>query len=190
MHDNPAVNLGCTDCHGGDHSVFKPVGAEQGAPEYDDALDRAHVLPRFPETWHYPDSANPKHSYTLLNRESPEFVRFINPSDYRVAEKACGACHLPVIKAAKRSLMSTGAMLYGGASYNNGILPFKNYILGEAYAVVEDEHHPGQEKTVGAAIQGPRYEQGLAERLRIERGILPELIPLPAWETMRPADVF
>jgi hypothetical protein len=29
--------------------------------------------------------------------------------------------------------MATGAMLWGGAAYNNGILPFKNYILGEAY---------------------------------------------------------
>ena len=29
--------------------------------------------------------------------------------------------------------MSTSAMLWGGAAYNNGILPFKHYILGEAY---------------------------------------------------------
>ena len=29
--------------------------------------------------------------------------------------------------------MATGAMFWGGAAYNNGILPFKNYILGEAY---------------------------------------------------------
>ena len=29
--------------------------------------------------------------------------------------------------------MATGAMLWGGAAYNNGILPFKNYILGESY---------------------------------------------------------
>ena len=29
--------------------------------------------------------------------------------------------------------MATGAMLWGGGSYNNGILPFKSYILGEAY---------------------------------------------------------
>ena len=30
--------------------------------------------------------------------------------------------------------MSTGAMLWGGASYNNGILPTSSsYILGEAY---------------------------------------------------------
>ena len=36
-------------------------------------------------------------------------------------------------QSAERSLMATGAMLWGGAAYNNGILPFKNYILGEAY---------------------------------------------------------
>ncbi len=29
--------------------------------------------------------------------------------------------------------MATRAMFWGGASYNNGILPFKHYILGEAY---------------------------------------------------------
>ena len=29
--------------------------------------------------------------------------------------------------------MASTAMLWGGASYNNGILPFKRYILGEAY---------------------------------------------------------
>src|SRR5512141_326786 len=26
MHDNPAVKLGCTDCHGGDASVIPPRG--------------------------------------------------------------------------------------------------------------------------------------------------------------------
>ena len=39
---------------------------------------------------------------------------------------------METIQAAKRSIMATGAMLWGVA-YNNGILPFKNYILGEAY---------------------------------------------------------
>ena len=60
-------------------------------------------------------------------------MRFINPGDLRVAREACGACHLPIIHASERSLMATSAMLWGGASYNNGILPFKNYLLGEAY---------------------------------------------------------
>ena len=69
----------------------------------------------------------------MLNKESPEFIRFVNPSDYRVAREACGACHLEVIEATERSMMSTGAMLWGGAAYNNGIVPYKNYIFGEAY---------------------------------------------------------
>ena len=190
MHDNPAVNLGCTDCHGGNSQVFVEQGVAKGTDGYDTALDNAHVQPRYPESWHYPHSANPENSYTLLNRESPEFIRFINPSDYRVAEKACGACHLSELRAAERSLMSTGAMLWGGASYNNGILPYKNYLLGESYTVVDDEEHPGQQKSVGVLLKGPVYEDELANRLRQEQGILPQFLPLPAWETLRPADVF
>ena len=95
--------------------------------------DKAHVLPRDPKAWKWPSSATPERTYTLLNQESPEFVRFINPGDLRVAREACGACHLPIIQASERSLMATSAMLWGGASYNNGILPYKRYILGEAY---------------------------------------------------------
>src|SRR5690606_10335000 len=102
-------------------------------PDYARLRDEAHVLPRYPESWHFPSSANPERTYTLLNRESPEFIRFVNPSDYRVAREACGSCHLDIIEKAERSLMATGAMLLGGAAYNNGIVPEKNYILGEAY---------------------------------------------------------
>jgi len=90
MHVSDAVVLGCTDCHGGDPAVLRPAGAPTGSA-IDDARDRAHVQPRYPETWHYPHSDNPERSYTLLNYESPEFIRFVNPSDYRVAGEACGA---------------------------------------------------------------------------------------------------
>lgn len=145
---------------------------------YQAVLDRAHVQPTLPKTWHYPSSANPPHAYTVLNTESPEFVRFVNPGDYRIAEEACGACHLPIIKAAKRSLMSTGAMLWGAASYNNGILPYKNYILGEAYT----------REGVGAGIAGPRMKN--VEGLKKHHGVLPSLAPLPAWETTKPGDIF
>ena len=134
MHANPAVILlGCTDCHGGDVARTKPPGTAATDPAYVAARDAAHVLPRYPEAWKFPSSANPEQSYTLLNREAREFIRFVNPGDYRVARDACGACHLPTIQAAERSLMSTSAMLWGGAAYNNGILPFKRYVLGEAY---------------------------------------------------------
>jgi len=175
MHVSDAVVLGCTDCHGGDANVHRPDGAP-GDSVMDDARDRAHVQPLFPETWHYPSSANPKQSYTLLNRESPEFIRFVNPSDYRVASDACGACHQPVIDANIRSMMATGAMLWGGAAYNNGILPFKNYIVGESYT------RDGEAAQITGAPVTPE--------MAAKHGILPALYPLPAWETVKPGDVF
>ena len=175
MHVSNAVILGCSDCHGGDPTVFRPDGAPSGS-FIDEMRDRAHVQPLYPETWHYPSSANPKQSYTLLNYESPAFIRFVNPSDYRVASKACGACHQPIIDANIRSMMATGAMLWGGAAYNNGILPYKNYILGESYT----------EDGEAAMITGAPVDPELAAK----HGILPALYPLPTWENVEPGDVF
>ena len=69
--------LGCVDCHGGNPSIVDK--------------HHAHVRPRFPEAW--PTAANPERSYTLLNHESPEFIRFVNPGDLRIAHVSCGHCH-------------------------------------------------------------------------------------------------
>ncbi|MCX7063370.1 MAG: hypothetical protein NT024_02130, partial [Proteobacteria bacterium] len=177
MHSSPAVKLGCTDCHGGDAAVIVPDGTAKGSAAYVDALEKAHVLPRYPEEW--PSSANPERTYTLLNRESPEFVRFVNPSDYRIAREACGACHLEIIEASVRSMHSTGVMLWGGAAYNNGILPYKHYLLGESY----------DRNGIGTTLYGPKIpeeQKDAAERA----GILPVLYPLPAWETIKPGEIF
>lgn len=176
MHASEAVVLGCTDCHGGDAKVQRAADIERQSAAYQALLDRAHVQPRFPQAWNYPSSANPTASYTLLNRESPAFVRFVNPGDYRAADWACGSCHQPIIEAARRSLMSTGAMLWGGASYNNGILPYKRYVLGESYT---DDGQP-------ARISNPIAPSELMQA----KGVIAELWPLPAWETVAPADVF
>jgi hypothetical protein len=81
MHANPAVKLGCTDCHGGDATARRTSGDSSADPDYLAVMERAHVLPRYPESWNYPSSANPERTYTLLNNESPEFTRFINPGD-------------------------------------------------------------------------------------------------------------
>jgi hypothetical protein len=178
MHPNAAVALGCTDCHGGDAGVVLKSKLPPSAPAYVAARDHAHVLPRFPQEWHFPSSANPQRSYTLLNRESPDFVRFVNPADYRVVKESCGACHQQIIASALRSLMSTGAMFWGGASYNNGVLPYKNYVLGEAYT------SDGQP----AVLKGPVLND--AEVALREHGVLPQLLPLPKWESVRPADIF
>jgi hypothetical protein len=175
MHVSPAVVLGCTDCHGGSADVSMPP-VPHSDEAYAAARDKAHVLPRYPATWHYPASANPKRSYTLLNSESKEFVRFVNPADYRAATEACGACHRPIIEASVRSLMATGAMLWGGAAYNNGILPFKNYILGEGYTADGEAA-----RVTGAGVQ---------PEIATKHGVLAELYPLPSWETVKPGDVF
>ena len=175
MHQNPGVILGCTDCHGGDAKV-DAAGLKREEPAYMEALRKAHVLPRDEKAWHWPSSATPERTYTLLNKESPEFVRFINPGDLRAAREACGACHLAIIQASERSLMATSAMLWGGAAYNNGILPYKRYILGEAYT------HDGQPATILNPVKPDVF--------LTSKGILPSLAALPAWETIPPSDIF
>ncbi|MCD6043170.1 MAG: hypothetical protein K0R40_2773, partial [Burkholderiales bacterium] len=176
MHASPAVSISCAGCHGGNDAAKRPEGSEYKgakAQAYLDAMHEAHVQPRYPKEWSWPSSATPERTYTLLNRESPDFVRFINPGDYRVARETCGQCHMPIVQAAERSLMATGAMFWNGAAFNNGLLPFKRGVLGESYL---RDGRPA--RLHGLTPADPA------------RGILAELWPLPAWESVPPADVF
>ncbi|SNS88768.1 hypothetical protein [Sphingopyxis indica] len=195
MHATPAVRLGCTDCHGGD-------AAEVGDPKlgYDDprnlaVMKRAHPQPTLPGAWH-DSSANPERSYTLLNKEAPEYIRFVNPSDYRVAREACGACHLETIEAAERSLMSTAAMFWAGAAYNNGIVPFKTSIFGEAYTrtgeaacVLSPSSRLTAEEYREACRPAFPSDKILTDS-ETKRGALARLYPLPRWNVVPPSDVF
>jgi hypothetical protein len=184
MHASEAVVLGCTDCHGGDAAVHAPPGETWSADEhhgardwsaaYRAAMDRAHILPNDPAHW--PTSANPERSYTWWMKESLEFVRFVNPGDLRVADEACGACHLPAILANQKSLMANAAMFWGAAAYNNGILPYKHSILGEAYT------KDGQPAAVDSKIE--------PDANMTAHGILPKIYPMPSWETTPPGDIF
>ena len=72
--------------------------------------------------------------------------------------------------------MATGAMLWGGASYNNGIVPYKNYVLGEAYT------QKGEPAKIESVVK-------VDEKMKA-RGVLEALYPLPAWETVPPGDLF
>src|SRR5690349_10353505 len=58
MHRSPAVVLGCVDCHGGNPSVRAAAGLRQNTRDYFLLQSRAHVLPRYPASWHFPSSAN------------------------------------------------------------------------------------------------------------------------------------
>jgi hypothetical protein len=175
MHTNPGVVLGCADCHGGNATVRRGE-AQPGTPAYVAAMEQAHVLPR-DITIFGRSSANPPSSFARMAKEHPAYVRFVNPGDLRVAREACGACHLPIIQSQERSLMSTSAMLWGGAAYNNGILPFKVYNLGESYT----------RDGAPALLRNPVAPN---DAVHAARGVLPQLYPLPAWETVPPADIF
>ncbi len=129
-------------------------------------------------------SANPQRSYALLAKEAPEFIRFVNPSDYRVVRESCGACHIEIIEASERSLMATGAMLWGGAAYNNGIVPFKNYMFGESFT------RDGKPAMIKSAATEPGAAHGTVTEAEKARGALPVMYPLPTWHIIPPGDIF
>ena len=198
MHKSPAVRLGCTDCHGGDSTSPAAFGKPELGYDspYNLAAKRiAHPQPTLPGAWG--DSpANPKRSYTLLNKEAPEFIRFVNPSDYRVAREACGSCHLEVIEAAERSLMSTAAMFWAGGAYNNGIVPFKNSIFGEAYTrdgkaacLLSPSSRLTAEQYKQACDPAFGFDKILTDSEK-KRGALAKVYPLPRWNVTPPSDVF
>ncbi|HVF68598.1 MAG TPA: hypothetical protein VM914_13095, partial [Pyrinomonadaceae bacterium] len=92
-------NLTCTACHGGNPFARVEGAAGRGDAGFEKAMRAAHVAPRFPERWAGKDgkysSANPERTNALLAAESREFVRFINPGDFRAAELTCAStgCH-------------------------------------------------------------------------------------------------
>ncbi len=159
-HFSPSVKLGCVDCHGGD-----PTATNKYA---------AHILPAHPEAW--VSAANPVRSYTLLNQERPEFIRFVNPGDLRVAHIACGQCHANETLQVRKSMMTHGCMLWGAALYNNGSVPFKWSRYGESYSM---NGAPQRLQTVPR----PTAEE------TAQKGVLPYLDPLPRYQISQPGNV-
>lgn len=166
IHKSQSVRIGCTFCHGGNAQVTDADEAHAGSK-----AQRARGKgQRLYAEWLKLDYATVKH---------------LNPGDLRVAEETCGPCHASEVLRVKKSMMATSALLWGGASYNNGILPNKNYLLGEAYAPLKIEDRESQ--MVGAKInQWPKYDANKMKRY----GVLDFLLPLPRWEITQPGDNF
>ncbi|MFQ5656027.1 MAG: hypothetical protein ACE5G5_00630 [Candidatus Methylomirabilales bacterium] len=176
MHMAKTVKLGCADCHGGRAEVTLPAGVVKGSSAYGEIKQQAHVQPWFPEAWK--SSANPVRSYTLLNHENVEFIRFVNPGDLRVARATCGSkgCHPAEVSQVPKSMMTTGPMLWSAALYNNGVFPLKHARFGESYS---PEGVPQRLLTVPP----PSPEE------TFKKGVLPFLDPLPRFEIGQPANV-
>ncbi len=102
-----------------------PAGAQKGSAGYEQAKKQAHPQPSIPGMWR--SSANPVRPYTEWLKESKEYIKFVNPGDLRVAEETCGSggCHAREVMAVRTSMMTTGAMLWEAALYNNGGLPLQ-----------------------------------------------------------------
>lgn len=163
-HYSQTIHLGCIDCHGGN-------------PNETECKEKAHIQPRFPSAWI--TSANPVRTYTLLNHEAPEFIRFVNPGDLRIAHISCGTtgCHAQEVLQNRKSMMTHGCMLWGAAIYNNGAAPVKRAAFGEAYGMngvplrLQSVPAPSDEETA-------------------KKGVVGALDPLPRFENSQPGNVF
>jgi len=176
MHPSKGVHLGCTDCHGGNNSVSVATGTSLTSGEYQAAKEKAHVQPR--DSFFKNRTTIPERAYTKWLKESPEFVKFINPGDLRVAAETCGTagCHPNETRAVSTNMMTHSGFLWGAALYNNGGIPFKNTRFGESY---DREGKPQELKTVPT----PTTEETRT------KGVLPELSPLYRWEISQPGNV-
>ena len=161
MHVSPAVQLACTDCHGGRADTTDKLAA--------------HVQPRNRALFH--TAANPLRTYAALNQESADFVRFINPGDLRVADQTCGnrGCHGAIVAKVRSSLMTHGAFLWGAALYNNGGFPIKRALFGESYS------RDGVPQKLTADPPPSAAEMKSKARL-------PDLWPLPQYEATQPGN--
>jgi len=174
MHPSGTVTLGCATCHGGDPKVSLAAGVPAESNEYQSAKKKAHPQPRVPDLW--TSSANPERAYTEWLRESQDYIQFVNPGDLRVVDRTCGSCHAAEVRNVRTSMMTTGALLWQAALYNNGGTPYKNARYGESYA-------PDGTPQRLVAFPPPTPEETRT------KGWLPFLQPLPRWEVTQPGNV-
>ena len=160
-------SIGCTDCHGGDAN-----DRDQG--------ERARPPARFPDAW---STVRPIRcaTYTLLNHESPEFIHAssIRRLPHRAPElRDHRDCHPSEVATNNRkSMMTHGAMLWGAALYNNGVVP------------AEAGSHFGESYSMNGVPQMIVANPPPTEEDTRLRGELPFLMPLPKFENSQPANI-
>ncbi len=127
---------------------------------------------------HHETAANPRRAGATWLMESPEFVRFVNPGDLRVAKYSCGTpavnCHPGYTENSAHSMMAHGAMLWNAALYNNGASNQKVAKYGQTYTF---DGEPARLVT-----------KGWTEEM-YARGVLPFLDPLPRYNITQAGNI-
>jgi hypothetical protein len=159
-HPTPQ-SLSCADCHGGNGTAT--------------TKEEAHPKPRFDDV--FKTAANPTESYTVLNHERHEWIRFFNPSDLRVAPEVCGRCHGGIVRTVAKSSMVNSAQVFSTGLYNNASVPFKDALFAENYT-------PRGKPQIIRTIPPPTPEETR------DKGILAQLLPLPPFEIGQPGSMF
>ncbi len=112
---HPWRPLPCVDCHGGDASRADKTEAHPSLP---DGISGPTELRGF--------------SSLELDGVDPNYVRWVNPSDYRVVQQTCGQseCHQAIAEAAPTSIMTTFAGHFNKTRYYAGLQDSREAALG------------------------------------------------------------
>ena len=174
-------NITCIDCHGGNQIAGIPAGIKKGDPGFEHFKNLAHVEKTRPDLWPVDSARNPEVSGAKSLAESVDYIRFINPGDLRAAQASCGACHNTeaegfIVDKVKRSMMTTGALLWEAALYNNGAAGSKTAVYGESYSPdgMQQKVLPTTRATVADVDK---------------HGMTAALWPLPRWEITQPGNI-
>jgi len=159
----------CVNCHGGNGNASSKA--------------EAHVHPRDEAVWG--PSRNPVQSFAKWNAETPEFVRFRNPGDLRIARVSCGQCHGQYVRNVQKNIMAHDALVPEAGMYANGVSNLKIARIGEAFAPYTDKS--GRTYFVPAKIiSNPAPTKEEQERT----GELPQLVPWPRFDITFATDSF
>ena len=140
-------DLSCTGCHGGNPEATTRETAHVPIPAEWQVNSTQWGRPNLRYYWNY---------NTLFGVENfpggLEWLRFMNPSDLRIADQSCGkasGCHQDRVENVRRSVMATEVGLVGVSQQRNGIA--RTILRGEGGVYKYDS-------TVGMTLGQPSLE--------------------------------
>ena len=146
---HPGFPLTCAECHGGDDTQSR--------------VERAHVQPRL---------LVPTDERVLPQTYDLPYRRFVNPTDLRVAEVACGTCHETAVANMLKSLHATTSGHLGDGYYEHGLTDDKTPV----YSIfpVRDQDGEVGEHAIRSTRQVPPFRSsGRKDRIETHYSDLP-----------------